>query len=67
MLHTKQAPRPLRVFFIFFETIFFYRVIVMDQAWISSAVNSICSDYLFFFNLYCAFAYNILGLENSEY
>ena len=69
MLHAKADTQAItRVFFL--KPSFFYRVIVMDQAWISSAVNSVYSDcniLVFFFNLYYAFAYNILGLQNSKY
>ena len=40
MLHanSRQAPRPLRESF-YFKQSFFYCVIVMDQAWISSTVT----------------------------
>ena len=69
MLHAKAGTRTItRVFF--FETIFFYHVIVMDYAWISSTVTTVCSVYnilVCFFSTHCAFAYNILGLENLEY
>ena len=44
MLHAKADTQAItRVFFL--KPSFFYRVIVMDQAWISSTVTSVCSVY----------------------